>query len=107
MLSPDVVFVNQLAILTSSLSDNCFLMGDFNLDASMSDRLDYNYKIPMKCLTDFALEKNLTQLVNFNTWSRTIKGVKKESMLDHVYVKNFASVINITFSLPVFGDHLL
>ena len=28
-------------------------------------------------------------------------------MLDHVYVKNFASVFNVTFSVPVFGDHVL
>ena len=82
-------------------------MGDFNLDASMSVRPDYNYKIPMKNLSEFALESNLTQLVTFNTWSRTIKGVIKESVLDHVYVNNFASVLNVTFSVPVFGDHVL
>ena len=28
-------------------------------------------------------------------------------MLDHVYVKNFGSVFNVTFSVPVFGDHVL
>jgi hypothetical protein len=76
-MSPELFFSNQLAIIKKSLNENCFIMGDFNLDASMSDRLDYNYKIPIKCLTDFALEKNLTQLVTFNTWSCTIKGVKK------------------------------
>ena len=45
--------------------------------------------------------------MTFNTWSRTIKGVIKESVLDHVYVNNFASVLNVTFSVPVFGDHIL
>ena len=107
MLSPELFFSNQLAVIKNSLSNDCLIMGDFNLDASMSDRLDYNYKLPMKNLTNFALEANLTQLVTFNTWSRTIKGVKKESMLDHVYVRNFASVFNVTFSVPVFGDHVL
>ena len=61
----------------------------------------------MKFLTDFTLEHNLTQLVTFNTWSRTIKGVIKESLLDHVYVNNFAAVSNVTFTVPVFGDHVL
>ena len=28
-------------------------------------------------------------------------------MLDHVYVRNFALVTNVTFSVPVFGDHVL
>ena len=28
-------------------------------------------------------------------------------MLDHVYLKNFATVFNVTFSVPVFGDHEL
>ena len=58
MLSPDLFFSNQLAILKDSLVDNYFLMGDFNLDASMSVRPDYNYKIPMKNLSEFALEYN-------------------------------------------------
>ena len=107
MLSPELFFSNQIAALTNALNDNCFIMGDFNLDATMGDRLDYNYKVPMKCLTEFALEKTLTQLVSFSTWSRIINGIKKESLLDHVYVRNFALVTNITFSVPVFGDHVL
>ena len=43
MLSPDLFFSNQLAVLKNAVNDNCFIMGDFNLDASMSDRLDYIY----------------------------------------------------------------
>ena len=65
-----------------------------SLDARMTHRSDYNYKIPLASLTDLALTQNLTQIVTFNTWSRTIKGIKKESLLDHVYVNNFASVNN-------------
>ena len=36
-------------------------------------------------LTTFINETNLVQLVNFETWTRTINGVRKESTLDHVY----------------------
>ena len=107
MLSPEMFFTNQLAILSNAVTDNCIILGDFNLDAVMEHRVDYSYKIPMKCLTTFSLSSGLTQLVNFKTWSRTIKGCKKESLLDHVYVKNFTSVDNTTFSVPVFGDHVL
>ena len=48
-------------------------MGDFNLDARMNHRMDYNRKVPLKLLNDFALENHLIQIVNFNTWSRNIR----------------------------------
>ena len=59
----------------------CYIMGDFNLDAKMDNRGDYLRKIPLKLLNDFALSNNLTQIVDFNTWSRTINGDRKESAL--------------------------
>ena len=46
-------------------------------------------------------------MIDFNTWSRIIKGQKKESMLDHIYVKKIANVENISFLTPTFGDHVL
>ena len=42
--------------------------------------------------TDFADVNSLIQLVNFNTWSRTVNGVRKESLLDHIYVDDDAIV---------------
>ena len=82
-------------------------MGDFNLDAGMAHRNDYIYRAPMAHVTDLALTHNLTQIVTFNTWSRIIKGIRKESMLDQVYVNNYASVSNISYCIPAFGDHVL
>ena len=61
----------------------------------------------MTSLLEFTLTNNLMQVVNFNTWSRVIKGMKKESCLDHVYVNNLASVINVSPCQPCFGDHTL
>ena len=107
MQSPEVFFRAQLAIIRNAINENCLIMGDFNLDARMTDRTDYNYKIPLASLTDLAPTHNLTQIVTFNTWSRIIKGIRKESLLDHVYVNNFASVSNIDCCTPVFGDHVL
>ena len=107
MISPEAFFNAQLSILKNSLTSNCYILGDFNLDASMAYRPDYNYKIPMTSLSNFVSDSNLYQLVSFNTWSRIIKGIKKESMLDHVYVNNVAQVSNVDFCSPVFGDHVL
>ena len=56
-------------------------MGDLNLDARMELRSDYNRKIPLANLTEFALNENLTQIVTFDTWSRAINGVVKKSLL--------------------------
>ena len=107
MVSPDTFFSNQLRIIKNALSNNCYIMGDFNLDAKMEFRSDYHHRIPLSSLTNFALEANLTQVVNFNTWSRIIKDKKKESLIDHVYVSNIATIKNVSFSTPTFGDHLL
>ena len=52
-------------------------MGDFDLDAGIESGPDYNYKIPFELLSNFVFENNLLQVVNFNTWSRIIYGIKK------------------------------
>ena len=45
--------------------------------------------------------------VDFNTWTRTINGNKKESMLDHVYLDNLENFNSVYFENPVFGNHVL
>ena len=82
-------------------------MGDFNLDAKMSNRNDYNRKVPLQILNDFALENQLIQTVDFFTWSRNINGNRKESLLDHVYVSNHATISNVNHKTPTNGDHVL
>ena len=46
LVSPDSFFRVQLGILKNALTNNCFIMGDFNLDVNMEHRLDYHYRIP-------------------------------------------------------------
>ena len=106
-ISPETHFNAQLGVLKGAVTKNCFVMGDFNLDVKMELRNDYIYKSPFKLLTDFTSLKNLTQLIHFPTWTRTINGIKKESILDHVYTDNVALVNDITFTVPTFGDHKL
>ena len=51
--------------------------------------------------------KNLTQLVNFATWSRMVNGMLRESTIDHIYVTNPCAHNSIGTICPYFGDHLL
>ena len=67
----------------------------------------YNYKMPLCNLTEFALNNKLQQIIEFCTWSRIINGVKKESLLDHIYVTDFAKIKDVQYVEPVFGDHAL
>ena len=75
--------------------------------ACMENRPDYNNKIPLAILTDFTANEGFTQIVNFKTWSRTINGIRKESLLDHIYTNNSALIDNVHFDTPHFGDHVL
>ena len=52
-------------------------MGDFNLDAKMELRPDYNYLNMLESLKSTMQNNQFFQIVNFNTWTRTIKGLKK------------------------------
>ena len=73
----------------------------------MECRTDYDRKIPLSQLISFAQEKNLIQIIEFDTWSRVINGIKKSSLIDHVYVTDISSVIDVKFEVPIFGDHVL
>ena len=83
-------------VLNSSwLYEIGFFLGAFQVAfGNIINRPDYLRKDQLKLLNDFAISNNLSQLVDFCTWSRTINGIKKESILDHVYVNNPA-VINM------------
>ena len=101
-MTPEAFFIEQLGVIKNATCENCYIMGDFNLDAKMIHRNDYYRKIPLNLLISFATENNYIQIVDFPTWSRTIKGIKKESILDHVYVNNHAAVSNVKFITPHF-----
>ena len=100
-------FKKQLQIVKNAICDNCIVMGDFNLDDGPDLRPDYSNKIMLDSLKLFANELNLIQVVDFNTWSRTINGTKKESLLDHVYLNRVEMIDAVYFDTPLFGDHVL
>ena len=100
-------FMSQLEIIRSAICSNCYIMGDFNLDGGMNLRPDYHNKMLQNKLKLLASELKLIQVVEFNTWLRIINGTRKESLLDHVYLNNLASLNSIYFEIPIFGDHVL
>ena len=67
----------QLNLIKAALCSNCYVMGDFNLDFRMSGRNDYDRKKTLLSLNEFAILNDLVQVFNFETWTRTIKGIKK------------------------------
>ena len=89
------------------LCKNCYVVGDFNLDVCMAHRPDYSTKLTLEKLDCFVTSENLSKIVNFDTWSRDINGTKKSSLLDHIYEKNPATVTDIYYETPPFGDNLL
>ena len=92
-MTPEAFFVKQLNILMKAVCNNCYIMEDFNLDAKMSNRTNYTRKAPLLLLNNFAIENQLIQIVDLSTWSRNINGVRKESLLAHVYVNNHATIV--------------
>ena len=95
-MTPGVFFDSQLEIIKNSVCKNCYILGDFNLDARMESWPDYDKKLPLAQLFEFAVEYNFNQIVDFCTWSRVINGAKKESLIDHVYhVKPYLSFLEI------------
>ena len=47
----------------------------------------------------------MLQIINFSTWSRIVNGIKKESTLDHVYIKDITNIRNFYPVTPEIGDH--
>ena len=75
----------QLDLLKNELTGNCVVMGDFNLDARIDLRLDYQHRVQFEILSNFALNENLIQIIDFTTWLRIINGIMIQFLHDHVY----------------------
>ena len=74
-MTPSIFFDTQLEIVANALCHDCYILGDFNLDARMESRPDYDRKIPLAQLFNFATELNFIQIIDFDTWSRVINGI--------------------------------
>ena len=105
--TPREKFEMQLNLIKNSITSNCVILGDFNIDYSKKFDTSYASK---QLFSDF--ESNLShfglfQHVDFSTWSRIIGGCLKQSILDHIYTRNPTLFSNTRSITPTFGDHLL
>ena len=64
-MTPDEFFIEQLKVIKSAMCTNCYIMGDFNLDANMCNHVDYSCRVPLKLLNEFMVSNSLFQIVNF------------------------------------------
>ena len=61
-IPPETFFAAQLGLLSEAVTKNCFILGNFKLDARMELRNDYVYKVPFRLLSNFVTEKTLYNL---------------------------------------------
>jgi hypothetical protein len=99
------LFQRQLNIIKNALNNDTILLSDFNSDWSHRWVPNYSFKNYFKAMDYTLTDTNLIQLVKIPTWSRTINGIVKTSILDPVYLNNPTIVNNLSSMTPTFGDH--
>jgi hypothetical protein len=99
-------FKHQVELIHSAYNDNTIILGDINLDWAKKGQRNYQFQNYFEYMDEKFSDKELMQLVDFPTWSRTVNGVLKESILDHIYTQDPTSVGDLYSITPCFGDHL-
>ena len=104
-------FTTQLDLIRKSSEKNpnyqLIVLGDFNLNYAKIHNTDYNYKTFFDKLNEVVQSLNLSQIVREITWSRVVNGSIKESILDHIYIKDVTLVGGLAVTSPEVGDHKL
>ena len=100
-------FETQIFSIRNLLTKDTILLGDLNLEHKKRYDINYSHKHYFTILNNVVHNSNLTQIVNFDTWSRFINNVKHSSIIDHVYVQHPECVSNLNAIEPNFGDHQL
>ncbi len=104
-IHPRQFFISQLNLIKHAMTPNTVLMGDLNLDWSKKDSGQYAFRQYFSDFEEALGGSNLTQMVDFVTWTRTVNGVIKESTLDHLYSNQPLMLSNLHPVEPLFGDH--
>ena len=105
--SQQTKFKYQLAIIRKAVNEKFIILGDFNLDYSMKNDVNYRYENMFDDFDSVFNGVNLIQMIDFATWSRIVNNVLRESILDHIYVTDPTMCGEVQSSKPCFGDHLL
>ena len=106
-ISPLNFFKYQIDLIRASYHENTIVLGDFNLDMSKKGQSNYPFKNYFNYMDEKMCDRVFIQQINFPTWTRTVNGIVKQSILDHIYTSDPTSISNINESKPVFGDHHL
>ena len=94
-------------ILTNQSNHQIILAGDFNLDENKRYLSEHRTKHYFEHLNTLCENFGLIQIINIPTWERIVNNVKRESILDHIYVKNPHVISNLVTQIPLVGDHRL
>ena len=101
-------FKKQMDIISLSWADQSVtsvVLGDFNMDENQRNNAHYSLHRYYDLLQSRFNDLNLIQLIKFNTWSRLVDNIWKESCLDHLYTNDTTTISNITSIIPIMGDH--
>ena len=99
------LFTRQCDRICTAFNPQTVIMGDFNLDFNRRHDLNYQYYHLFELYDEKMSRFNLLQLVNTDTWFRTVGNINRSSLLDHIYVSNLSLVTNVVNDKPIFGDH--
>ena len=67
------------------------ILGDFNLNEELKNSNDYSHKNYYDELEEVFSPLGLVQLVEFETWRRSVNGTLRSSILDHVYTEGMTT----------------
>ena len=79
-------FIQQLKIVKHAYTNNSIILGDSNLDYSKKFDQNFAHGVLFEDFDESLSNYNLVQIVNFSTWSRLVRNVRKTSILDHIYI---------------------
>ena len=83
------------------------ILGDFNLNEELKHCNDYSHKNYYDELGGVFDPLGLIQLVEFETWRRSVNGTVWSSILDHVYTDDVTSIQDLEPVEAIVGDHSL
>ena len=98
-------FVYQLELIKLAWIPGTILVGDFNLNWDKRFDYHYSYKLYYEDFERILGHLSLFQLLEHTTWRRVVNGALRESVLDHLYVRNYYQVGPPDYVWPLFGDH--
>ena len=106
-ISQGQAFENQVSEMRRLIprDNECIILGDFNINYEKRNNRNVVNRALSQTLRNMVENHSLEQLVSFNTWSRTVNGQIRSSIIDHVYTNEQGKIKSVTsISVPI-SDH--